>query len=369
MRKQNFQLFFYSLLIAGCSLLLACNSLPEQKVTPATKVVTDALGRKLTVPTTLKKIYPLRAGTLRLLCYLQLAEKVAYVELNEKKRTVPYLMAYPDLKELPVLGVGNNVDPEHLAASDVEIVIATYMSAQEADALQNKSGKPVFVVSYGDLVDLKKEFYAALKSIGDLTGKSGRADSLIGFIEENLVELKSRVPQNQSKNTVYVGGVAYNGSQGITSTRVRYPPFYYLNLTTPVDAISNAAMAIGAGQKNSLLDIEQILIWNPTYIFLDAAGKDIWQQELKKPAIRRLTALQSGKTFSLLPFNWHTINYENLLCNTWFVGKTVYPETFAEVNIEKKSAEIISYFYGTNIFDEIKETYHPFVSYTSENYK
>ncbi len=133
-----------------------------------------------------------------------------------------------------------------------------------------------------------------------------------------------------------------------------------------MDSVASLQDAIGAGQKNTLLDAEQVLAWDPAYIFLDAAGKDIWQQELTRPAFQALTTSRKNHVFSVLPFNWHTINYEHLLCNTWFIGKIVYPEGFADVDIEKRSAEIIQYFYSTDIFDEVKKTYDPFVSYGSE---
>ncbi len=362
-----FSSFFYGimLVVSSCS-FHACSAIAEQKEKPV-KEVTDALGRTVAIPVTINKIYPLRAGALRLICYLQAADKVSHVELNEKKRTVPYLMAYPALRNLPVLGVGNNVDPEHLAVSDVDIVVATYMSAREADALQHKSGKPVFVVNYGDLVDMKQDFYNGLQSLGILLDRSERADSLVSFIENDLSEIQRRI-QHQNKNNpaAYIGGIAFNGAQGITSSRVRYPSFYYLGIESPVDSVAALQDAIGAGQKNTLLDAEQVLAWDPAYIFLDAAGKDIWQHELIRPAFQALTASRKNHVFSVLPFNWHTINYEHLLCNTWFIGKIVYPETFADVDTEKRSAEIIRYFYGTDIFDEVKKTYDPFVSYRGE---
>ncbi len=358
---------YYTILTAVFSgWLFGCGTGTEQKQS-AVKEVTDALGRKVVVPAAVGKIYPLRAGALRLICYLQSVDKVAYIELNEKKRTVPYLMAYPELRNLPVLGVGNNVDPEYLAVSDVDIVIATYMSAQEADALQHKAGKPVFVVNYGDMVDMKQDFYRGIQLLGTLLDKPQRADSLVRFMEDNFDELDQRIKnRNKSKLTAYVGGIAFNGAQGITSTRVRYPPFYYLGIKSPADSVAAVQEAIGAGQKNTLLDAGQLLAWDPAYIFLDAAGKDIWQHELTRPAFRALAARREGRVFTVLPFNWHTINYENLLCNTWFIGKTLCPDAFADVGIDEKSREIIRYFYSADIFDEVRKTYHPFVSYAGE---
>lgn len=362
--KTLLQLWLLSVSIA---MFTACNN--AGKEVARERELTDALGRIVKVPDTVRSVYPLRAGALRLICYLQAGEKVSHIELNEQKRTVPYLMANPYLKDLPILGVGNNVEPENLAVSTVDLVIATYMTRAEADALQQKSGKPVFVVAYGDLVDLKQDFYHGLKLLGAILHKTERADSLINFIESHLIDFGKRIPPTESGNrpTAYIGGIAFNGAQGIRSTRVQYPPFKYLAVNSPVDKVVSPREAIGNGQKNTLLDAEQLLRWNPDYIFLDAAGKSIWQEEIKRPRYGVLSSLKNGKMFTVLPFNWHTINYENLLCNSWFIGKTLYPENFTDVEVETKARDIVRYFYGADIYEQMKQAYQPFQSLQSKN--
>jgi len=74
-------------------------------------------------------------------------------------------------------------------------------------------------------------------------------------------------------------------------------------------------------------------------------------------------AVHDSKVFTVLPFNWYAVNYENLLCNTWFIGKTIYPETFREISVEQKCREIYRFFLGTDIYDEITDLYHPFINY------
>jgi len=349
-------------LVAGC-FVAACDTKRTPHVMNAV-TVTDALGREIKVPENIENIVTLRAGALRLVCYLQSADRVAYVEQNEKKRVVGYLMANPSLRSLPVMGVGNSIDPELLAVSNADVVIVTYMTAQEADALQQKSGKPVFVVSYGDMVDLKQEFYNGLTFLGKLLKKQERADSLIRYIERNIEDWTARsATAGRDPVSAYLGGVAFNGAHGLASTRVRYPPFYYLGIRNPADAVSAGYGGIGSGQKNMLLDVEQVLHWNTPYIFLDAAGKNIWQQELTQPVFQKLSAFKNGHIYTVLPFNWHTINFENLICNTWFIGKTLYPQAFNDIDIEEKARETLLFFYGIDIFTELKNTYQPFVQH------
>ncbi|HMR82651.1 MAG TPA: ABC transporter substrate-binding protein [Niabella sp.] len=364
----NCNAFLYGLMLAIPALYVSCNSVNGLQQDIPTRIVTDALGRKIAVAETIRKIYTLRAGALRMVCYMLSADKVSYIEQNEKNRTVGYLMANPFLKGLPVMGVGNSVDPELLAASDVDVVIATYMTAQEADQLQEKTGKAVFVVTYGDMVDMKKDFYNGLNSLGVLLKKQQRADSLISFIEENIREWQTRVsPFLNSKTSAYIGGVAFNGAHGLASTRVHYPPFYYLGISNPADMIMEEYGAIGSGQKNTLLNIEQVLQWDPPYIFLDVAGKSIWEKELSRPVFHSLSALKEKNIYTVLPFNWHSINFENLLCNTWFIGKTIFPQGFSDVETAAKAKQVMLFFYGTDIFPQLASTYQPFVPAENKN--
>jgi iron complex transport system substrate-binding protein len=295
------------------------------------------------------------------MAYMGLTDKVGYIESNDLKRVVPYMIAFPELKKLPIIGAGNNYDPEALAVSGADMLISTYMNREEAEVLSAKTGKTVFCINYGDLVHYKEDFYSSLRMLGQLFDKMSKADTLISYIESTIREVENRSKMQISERpTVYIGGIAFNGVQGITSTRAQYPPFVYLNLNSPVDKLPYSLESIGMGQKNMLIDIEQIMDWNVDYMFLDASGQPMWSSELTKPAFNNLHSVIEEQIYTVLPFNWHTINYENLLCNMWFVGKILYPASFADVDVDAKCREIFSVFYGRDIYNEVKEIYQPF---------
>ncbi len=350
-----------SLLICG-TFLFACNNPGDKTPNTTQRTVTDATGRVVSVPAgTVGKAIPMRAGALRLMLYMGLADQVGYIERNDQTRVAPYSMAYPEIKQRPVVGAGNNFDPEAVAATIADVIIATYMNTGEADALAQKTGKPVFCLNYGDLYHYKADFYKSLDALGELFHRKTRADSLTAYIETTLTEISARAKRSQrTGQSAYVGGIAYNGVQGLTSTRAQYPPFVYLHVKSPVDELPASLESIGLGQKNMLIEKEQIIRWDPDFLFLDATGKTAWTTELSHPAFAALKAQKTQQIYVVLPFNWHTINYENLLCNMWFVGKTVYPDGFGDVDITQKCREIFTVFYGRDIYDEVKATYAPF---------
>jgi iron complex transport system substrate-binding protein len=342
-------------------MLTSCKSLDQEGEQAPSRSVQDALQREVYIQTSAPQVITMRAGALRLMLYMGLDKQIAYIEKNDLTRQVPYMMAYPELKDLPLIGAGNNYDPEVVATSNADLIISTYINVSEADMLQTKVGKPVLCLSYGDLYHFKEDFYNSLKVIGEVFNKSSRAKELIDYIEGTLTDLQNRIQQSKSPAPVaYIGGIAFNGVQGITSTRAQYPPFIYLNLSHPFDALPHSLESIGMGQKNSLIDKEQLLEWDPDIIFLDVSGRTVWEKEWEDSIFATLKARKTGKVYTLLPFNWHSINYENLLCNMWFIGKTVYPEAFQDVDIQEKYREIFLQFYDRDIYNEVMTIYNPF---------
>lgn len=324
--------------------------------------VRDALGREVTVPDSIRSAVALRSGALRLISYMDLTSVIGYIEGNEKIRSTPYNLANQNLKELETIGTGNNFDTELLAAGNVDLIVTSYMNAGEADKMQKLTGKPVFVLKYGNLDDQIGDFYNSLLLLGELFNRKERADSLINYISSTIRECSLRTKDlYDSTITAYIGGVAYSGSHGITSTVPSYPTFRMVSVKNASGSLISSTRTRRRSQGNKFIDTEQLIIWDPDYIFLDMSGSAIWQEDMKKPAISlTLRAIQNKKVYTLLPYNWYTINYENILCNTWFIGKIVHPEAFEDINVEQKCREIYTFFLGTDVFDEMKKLYDPF---------
>ncbi|MFO7852370.1 MAG: ABC transporter substrate-binding protein [Bacteroidota bacterium] len=324
------------------------------------RIIEDSEGRKVNVPDTIRSVIALRSGALRLVCYMDMADRVGYIEGNEKRRNVPYLMANPGLKEREIIGAGNNYDTELLAASNAGLIIATYMNRAEADDLQKAIGKPVFVLDYGDMKGKLGELFNSIYLLGDLFYRETRADSLVQYIKKTIDDYKGRSEGNDSVSA-YTGGVAYRGAHGISSTEPGYPPYRFLSVHNVAGSLGEVVSSPLSNQENAFIDMEQLLIWDPDFIFLDAAGESIWQVEIDKPVLREtLTSFSSKDVYSVLPYNWYTTNYENILCNTWFIGKTVYPANFSDIEVEDKCREIYTFFLGKDVYDEMNELYRPF---------
>ncbi|MDF1558615.1 MAG: ABC transporter substrate-binding protein [Bacteroidales bacterium] len=209
--------------------LAACT--PGSRTGRAGRLITDYTGRNVLIPDTVRSVIALKSGTMRLLSYMGVTGRVSHIEGSEQRRNVPYLFANPDLRGLPVIGAGNNYDTELLAAAESDLIIATFMSTQEADRLQRLTRKPVILLDYGDLGDRRDALDGTLTLLGEIFGLPERADSIISYFETTIAECVSRASRaTEPQRTAYVGGVAYNGAHGLTSTESDYPPFNMLSV-------------------------------------------------------------------------------------------------------------------------------------------
>jgi iron complex transport system substrate-binding protein len=326
------------------------------------------MGREVILPDTIQSVIALKSGTMRLLSYMGVTDLVSHIEESEKRRNVPYLFANPHLRSLSVIGAGNNYDTELLATASSDMIVATYMSPQEADRLQRLTQKPVVLLDYGDLNYHRENLYATLSLLGKIFHLTERSDTIIKYIEATISACASRASiATERPGSVYLGGVAYNGAHGITSTETDYPPFLILSLN-PVTGGSGLNNSAGALSHEVLsIDPEQLLNWDPDIIFLDAAGRQIWEKEINGSAMfNNLSAMQSGKMFTVLPYNWNTTNYENVLCNIWYIGSVMLNSSFRDIDYIVKSREIYRFFYGKDIFDEVDNYYKPFRPYEKD---
>ncbi len=333
--------------------------------------IKDSAGREVTLPDTIRSVIALKSGTMRLLSYMGVTELVSHIEENEKRRNVPYLFANQHLRNLPVIGTGNNYDTELLASASSDLILATYMSSQEADRLQNLTKKPVVLLDYGDLNSHRDNLYSTLSLLGEIFHLKDRSDTLRNYIEATISECGLRAGNStEQPGSVYLGGVAYNGAHGITSTKTDYTPFLILalNPATGESGLNNRNEALS--HEVLTIDPEQLLKWDPDIIFLDAAGRQIWEKEINGSRIfNNLTAIQSGKMFTVLPYNWNTTNYENILCNFWYIGSVLLGSAFSDIDYAAKSREIFLFFYGRDIFDEVDNYYKPFRRYLKTTVK
>jgi iron complex transport system substrate-binding protein len=292
---------------------------------------------------------------------MQATDLVCGIEYNETRRQVPYLYANPQLTEKPVIGMGNQTDPELLTAMAPDLIFVSYYTVSEADRLQARTGIPVLAINYGNFDDEIETVFEALRFLGQVLERNARAEFLSTYIPETIDDLDQRSKSNATGKIpqAYIGGISYRGSHGITSTEPRYPSFRFLNIQNVAASLPAVMTSPRDNMINAFIDPEQLITWNPEYIFLDMSSTTYSGNMLDEPWIHLLDATRQNKTYTLLPYNWYTTNYSTILVNSYFIGEWLYPEQFKDIDPEQKAREIYTTILGGQAYDSMIEKFGP----------
>ncbi|MDR2116559.1 MAG: ABC transporter substrate-binding protein [Planctomycetaceae bacterium] len=319
------------------------------------------------VPEKIDRIF-CSGGTLRLAVYLECAEKVVAVDSNERREKgrsgmKGYLAAHPEFYDMPVGGETSGRDnPETLLGLKNRpqlIIKADTGAGYDPVELTRRTGIPVLLVPMRGITVGRKDFDAGLRLMGAALGKSERSEAVLEFFDREMADIKLRTQKDEvskhSKPLVYVGGVSYNGSHAFHSTEAGYPPFVIADAHTPIKENENE---LTLGKRHTMLAKEKILEWNPDILFLDLGtlylGAVSGLVELQTdPAYCSLKAVKEGNIYSLLPNTFYFVNHDAVLINAWFVGKTLYPEQFTDIDPKKKADEIFTFLVGKPVFEQL----------------
>lgn len=331
--------------------------------------VTDMANRTVDVQKAPRRIVGVGAGALRMIAYLQAADRVVGVDDREQKKyntsgfgmpsgiDKPYNLANPALSTLPFIG-GKTGDPELIAAQNPDVVFYTFTTGKDAQTLQEKSGRPVVALTTGDLGKNKDVFYQSLRLMAKILGKEQRAESITTYIDGTIKDLNDRtkaIPADK-RPRVYVGGIAYNGAHGFLSTDPAYSPLLMVN------GNNVAASASVGGQM--MIDKEKLLDWKPDVIFVDEASYALVKEDLKDPVYQSLPAVKNGRVYAVMPYNWYANNYDTVLADAYYIGKTIYPEQFADVDPARKADEIYTMLDGKPVYSDMKTLFGGFVPFS-----
>ena len=351
-------------LILFCTIALVW-SLSTMNAAAATITVTDMDGRQVTVPFDPDRIVCLGPGALRLIVYLNATSKVAGVENMEKMNPDgrPYWIAHPALSRLPVCGPGGpagiNKKPDLEAVLSVkpQVIFITYMDAALADQVQQTLGIPVVVLSYGSFATFDEAVYDAIRIAGQVLNREKRANEVITYIESLRRDLHLRtrdIPEN-SRPSVYVGGIGYRGVQGIESTEKKFIPFEWLGVNNLAEYVKEST------GSHVVMDKEYLLKLNPDAIFIDGGGLELVTTDVhKKPEFyRALKAFSSHRVYVLHPFNWYTTNIGTALSDAYAIGNILYPQQFKDITPRQKADEIYTFLIGKPVYESMQKTFGP----------
>ena len=360
-------LFFTALLAVFAVLISAgCVTTDSPGDSEGMITITDAFGREVSIPENPEKIAVVGSGSMRYFVYLGIdLDDVCAVDYQDSKLNKqtfnlrPYSLANPEILEIPEVGAAKGVvDNEKLLMSGAEILFmggASSSNAEVANEIQEKTGIPVVMFYTGNYVTDAEKIQDTLLMLGEILGKEQRAKDLIAYFDAVEADLKKRVAGLSAGESVYIGGVAYNGYHGLDGTDPTYYPFVVLNIKNAAGEVSSVSQT-GYAQISK----EKLLEWDPDFIIVDLstiqAAEGGALVELKNdPSYRELTAVKNSMVYTVNPHTSMNVNHETTLANAYFIGKLLYPEQFEDIDPVKKADEIYSFVVGEPVFELLKE--------------
>lgn len=356
--------------------LCACgnSSAPAESAAPAeseapadapaadTRIIVDAKGREVEIPETVESIICVGVGALRYTCYVQGQDLVVGVEEYEKEGGMDRMYNYVNydlFKDLPAIGGNGEPWEEEIIKLNPQVIVMSFSSKADPDELQAKTGIPVVSIPGSDTT-LDDNAFETIRILGELYGKEERAEELTAYlhsIEDDLNQRTAGVP-DEDKPSAYVCGVSFKGIHGFEGTEANYGPFVLINAKNLADE-SGQALAYD-------VDLEQVLTWDPDVIFVDYNGLGLINEDYAAHPdyYNSLTAVREGRVYAQISFRSYATNLDTALADAYYAASILYPEQFADVDIEAKIGEIFETILGANPYNDLKEAGYEFTTVT-----
>ena len=221
-----------------------------------------------------------------------------------------------------------------------------------ADDLQSKTGIPVVVVTYdGGMFDEK--LYKSMELIGQILDKEERCSEVVNSLKEWQTDLSSRtsdIPE-ESKPRVFTGACSFKGGHGIEGTYTNFPPFTAIGALNVADELSDKVGGV-------IVDLEQIAVWDPEYIFLDPNNMQLVNDDyaVNSDFYDSLSAVKNGNVYTQVAYNWYTTNVETAVVDAYYAGKIIFPNAFDDIDIENLAVDVYTTLLGEDAegyYDEL----------------
>ncbi|MDY3997880.1 MAG: ABC transporter substrate-binding protein [Blautia sp.] len=330
--------------------------------------VTDMIGREVTVtPGSYDRVVCIGAGALRMYSYVGDVNLLCGVEdidntsLEERPMMFdsvarPYVLAYEEVfNTLPSCGVGGPMaqaaEAEKILACDPDIVISEFEDLEKEDALQEQLGVPVITLKSGPKGVFDEAFAGSMELLGTLFGEEEKAAALVEYVESEAADISARTADiaEEDKPDVYICGL---GNWGTTDHLMTAENFVSMNVANVKNVLSGTGMeGIQPIEEEKFVELGEEM----DIMIMDAAAvKNIAPLYQEDPTMfDTCKAWQDGEVYLEMAYNAYYTNYEVALMNSWFIGKTVYPEAFEDVDLTEKTNEITQMFLGQELADEI----------------
>jgi iron complex transport system substrate-binding protein len=338
--------YFAIVLLATC--LAACGKgTPDRPATQETMEITDMIGRKVTVPKKINKVYgnsPI-AKTL-VFSFDPTKEAGQYKQsVNPTQNSTEKSRKIPDFSGMFVAhGVPNL---EKILQASPDVILSVTMTGidengagENADRMQDHLRIPVVVVCC-NLLELDKTY----TFMGELLGEQARGEELANYCRDTIAGIGAMVrniPEDKRVRVYYAKGETglETDPQGSRHSEV-------LDFVRGIN-VAQAPPELGSGPM--AVSFEKVMLWNPDVIIANNAGKssggfvDSIKTDDRWANIR---AVKEHRVFVIpnQPFSWFSQPPSvNRLIGIKWLANLLYPE-YVKLDIKNEAKQLYKLFY------------------------
>ncbi len=294
----------------------------------AERTVVDMIGREVALPADVERIvtatYPIAT---QMVFMLDAAERLVGISSYDLSPVMQRIA--PQFDQIALLGSASHADigVEELLSLEPDVVFTHMRSSnnlKEADI-------PAVCLALENPQALMDGFLL----LGEILNRQERAREIIAYYNDKLDYIRSRTADIEPKKRVYFAGPDMLTTAG--------GDFYQHFLIEYAGGINVARENCGGWSRISM---EQLLAWNPDFIFMGNYGTARVENFMQDSRLHSLSAVKSGAVYMSRHYigSWDVPTPESLLGIMWLAGE-LYPEA-VQFDMASEMRGFYERFYG-----------------------
>lgn len=329
--------------------LTSCSRQEEVKdLTPEVGyiIVTDYLGRQVKVKEDIEHIGSLFAGPSHIIAMLGDADKIVAITQGNIKDLL-FCEIYPEIHQARVVKRSNVINIEEIAKKprpDVFIVNPEVALDEGQIGKLKKLKIPIITFAYRDM----QQQLEMVELLGKVIGRNDEAKDFVDYYKKTVERVASRTADipDEEKKTVYhaINELLRTDQHDTLSTD-------WLNHLGVKNVAVYHEKDEGFKFGKNYMALEELFERNPEVIIIN--GGDVYDYIQHSKQLHNLKAYREGN-IHLLPLGitrWgHPFSIETPLAMLW-TAKTIYPDRFKDVDIEKETRDFYRTFFNYELSD------------------
>ena len=308
------------------------------------RVIIDSNGKAVQIPDEITRASPLHHTSLQIALMLGNKDKIIFN--SPRIPPAPLLeKVFPEIRLNPNKSGSHTSSVETIIASKPQVVFGALWMEPNENANKQLETAGVIVVSIHKFLYSLDGVKKQVRIISEIFGGQSikKAKEWLEFTDNNVKFVSQRVAKIKNKKRVLYLAVQANTFRAMGKN---FALAEYIGIAGGINAGASLTHNVW-----NLINEEQVIIFDPDVIITNS--NESVREILANPAFKWIKAVKNKQIF-IVPsgvFWWGVPNGEGAMAMLW-LGKILYPELFADLNLESKVREFYTRFYNYKLSDD-----------------